>query len=376
MSVFHVETSPFVFDGPAPPEDVVGRDVEIAALTDRAMHGRFVLLYAPRRYGKTSLIHRIRSDAAESKELVVVLVDLLGVQTMDDISTRIGHAYRQLNQGGFATALRRLASRSPELAAEIGFGPAKVGVKRGEIDPPRKLEDLLRLPFETAEKADVRVLVVMDEFQAVAHVPNAEALIRATIQHQRERVSYLFSGSEQSILTTIFGDNTAPLYGQAEQFRLGRLPNEALASFVETKFSSTGREIGEALPYLLAEARGHPQRVAFLAHHLWEATEPGTAADDETWAKARATVMGRSHHEFVAIDAGLETGQRKTARLLAWEEPLYGAAAQRLSLPKGTARKAADALERRGLAWRPFNEGLELVDPLFAAWLRERNPEP
>ena len=376
MSVFHIETSPFVFDGPAPPEDVVGRDIEIAALTDRAMHGRFVLLYAPRRYGKTSLIHRIRSDAAESKELTVVLVDLLGVQTMDDIGNRIGHSYRELSTSGFGAALRKLANRSPELAAEIGIGPAKLGVKRGEVDTPRLLEDLLRLPFDTAQRTGGRVLIVMDEFQAIADVANAEAVIRSTIQHQRDHVSYLFAGSEQSMLTTIFGDNTAPLYGQAEQFRLGRLFNEALAPFVEDKFTGTGRDVGSALPYLLDEARGHPQRLAFLAHHLWEATGVDGVADEETWRAARAVAMGRSHHEFVAIDGALEAGQRKTARLLAWDEPLYGAAAGRLGLPKGTARKAAEALERRGLAWRPFTEGLELVDPLFAAWLRERNPQP
>jgi AAA+ ATPase superfamily predicted ATPase len=81
MSLPTIETSPFVFEGPAPPDDVVGREAELAALADRAMHGRFVLLYGPRRYGKTSLIHRIRRDATRSGDLSVVLIDLMGVQT-------------------------------------------------------------------------------------------------------------------------------------------------------------------------------------------------------------------------------------------------------------------------------------------------------
>jgi DNA-binding MarR family transcriptional regulator len=86
--------------------------------------------------------------------------------------------------------------------------------------------------------------------------------------------------------------------------------------------------------------------------------------------------MRRSKHEFIAVEAGLEPGQRKMARLLAWGEPPYGAAAGRLGLPKGTATKAIGALERRSLAWRPYDEDLELVDPLFAAWIRRRDPSP
>ena len=62
--MIQIETSPFVFDGPAPPGDVVGRAVEVAALTDRAMNGRFVLLYAPRRYGKTAFWFLTRAPDA------------------------------------------------------------------------------------------------------------------------------------------------------------------------------------------------------------------------------------------------------------------------------------------------------------------------
>ncbi|MDH3193631.1 MAG: ATP-binding protein [Acidimicrobiia bacterium] len=373
---FDVETSPFVFDGPAPPDDVVGRDIEIAALTDRAMHGRFVLLYAPRRYGKTSLIHRIRRDAHDSNDLAVVLVDFLGVQTIDDLSHRIGQALQSVPTGPFASSVRRLAGRIPEVSAQLGYGPASIQMKRGEQDAPHLLEELLRLPHQVAEDLDCRALVVMDEFQAVANVSNAEAIIRSTIQHQRDRLSYLFAGSEQSILNTIFADRAAPLYGQAEQFRLGRLPDIALAEFIEDKFAATDRNVGEALPHLLAASRGHPQRAAFLAHQVWQATGPGGTATVETWQTAYSEVIARSHHEFVAVESGLETGQRKTARLLAWNEPPYGAAARRLGLPKGTASKALVALERRSLAWRPYGEDLELVDPLLASWIRDRDPRP
>ena len=371
-----IETSPFVFDGPAPPDDVVGRDVEIAALTDRAMHGRFVLLFGPRRYGKTSLIHRIRSDAVQTNDLTVVLVDFLGVQTLDDVANRIGRAFQSMPEGRFTNSLRRRAARSPEISAELGLGPAKVGFTRAERPAPRIIEELLQLPYAVAGDLGARALIVMDEFQAIRVVESTEAILRSTIQHQRDRLSYLFAGSEQSILSAMFGDRAAPLYGQAEQFRLGRLSDDDLGRLIQSKFTETGRDPGTALPRLLATASGHPQRAAFLAHHLWEATAAGGTSSDDSWSAAYGEAMRRSEYEFVAVETGLEPGQRKLCRVLAWGEPPYGAAAGRLGLAKGTATSALKALERRSLVWRPYDGDLELVDPLFGAWLRDRDPRP
>src|SRR5919206_3431423 len=100
-------TSPFIFDGPLPPEEVTGRDYELATLTDRAAHGRFVLLHAPRRYGKTSLVGRLAADAEQTGHLAVVRADLEGVLTIDDIARRLNHAYRQLPSGALARAVHR-----------------------------------------------------------------------------------------------------------------------------------------------------------------------------------------------------------------------------------------------------------------------------
>ncbi len=371
-----METSPFVFDGPAPPEDVIGRDPELAALMDRAMHGRFVLLFAPRRYGKTSLIHRLRHDASGTGDLVVVLVDLLGVQTLSDISGRIGAAYRALPEGRFRAALRRLAGRSPVISAQIGYGPMSLKVEAQRPPEPATLEDLLHLPYQAAGTAGVRVLVAMDEFQAVSAVAHSTEVIRATIQHQRDRLSYLFSGSEQSLLTAIFGARAAPLFGQAEQFQLGPLPDDDLATFVEDKFRATDRLMGSALPSLLGLAAGHPQRSAYLAHHVWEHTPPGASAGDDEWEAGLARALRQSDAEFQATEAGLEPGQRKTARLLAWGEPPFGSAARRLGLAKGTAQGALRALQRAGMMWRRNGRQPILTDPLFAEWIRHRHTRP
>lgn len=351
----------------------MGRDQELAGLWDRAMHGRFVVLYAPRRYGKTSLIHKLRHDAARGDDLAVVLVDLYGTQTLADVAGRIGRAYRLIPEAGFRSALHKLARRLPLAAAQIGIGPVSARVEkpvRGDERP--LLDDLLHLPWQAAETTGYRVLVVLDEFQALARIADAAATLRASIQHQRERVSYLFAGSEQSLLDSLFAERAAPLYGQAERLRLGPVPSPALAELIENKFTATGREVGEALPALLALGEGHPQRTLLVAHHLWEVTAPKETADLEAFAEALDAALSHCRPEFDAIGSHLEQGAAKTARLLAWGESPLGAAAGRIGLSKGTARGGLASLTRSSL----IDEGRKIIDPLWAEHLRRLNPFP
>ena len=52
---------------------------------------------------------------------------------------------------------------------------------------------------------------------------------------------------------------------------------------------------------------------------------------------------------------------------------IYGRAAALLDLPPATARDASESLKGRGMLHRR-GEKLEIVDPLFADWLRRRFP--
>lgn len=246
---------------------------------------------------------------------------------------------------------------------------------RSSAEATPVLERLLALPHETATKLGTRVLVVLDEFQAIASVANADSVLRSQIQHQRDHVSYLFSGSEQSLLRAVFADRARPLYGQAEQLALGPLPPDIAADLVADRFSATGRDPGAALGELIRTAAGHPQRLAFLADALWHGTPEGSPADIATWNEALDRALRRSDAEFVAVESGLPTTQRKMALVLALGEPPTGAVADRMGLSKGAARGALDALVGKGHAHE--REGsVRLIDPLYAAWLRRRFGPP
>ena len=76
------DVNPFVYSRPISPEEIVDRDDETQQLLKNAVGGHYVRLYAPRKYGKTSLLTRALRDGERSEGLIGVLVDLYRVASL------------------------------------------------------------------------------------------------------------------------------------------------------------------------------------------------------------------------------------------------------------------------------------------------------
>src|SRR5918998_2188385 len=94
-----LEVNPFVYSRPLAPEDVIDREPEIVRLLQLAAGGHYVRLYAPRRFGKTSLLRKALRDAERREGMIPVLVDLYGVLSVADVTIRIERAYARLRGG-------------------------------------------------------------------------------------------------------------------------------------------------------------------------------------------------------------------------------------------------------------------------------------
>ena len=139
------DVNPFVYSRPISPEEIVDRDEETQHLLKNAVGGHYVRLYAPRKYGKTSLLRRALADGEKQEGLVPVLVDLYGVVSLADVAVRFERAYAKELRGAirgrveeFTTTEVPAEERPPLIGAylqQFGTLPTVASTFRALPDP-------------------------------------------------------------------------------------------------------------------------------------------------------------------------------------------------------------------------------------------------
>jgi hypothetical protein len=360
--------NPFVFSRPVDASDMIDRDGESEQLLALAEGGHAVRLSAPRRYGKTSLLRRLGSEA-EKAGMHYVEVDFYGVLSQLDVAVRLEDAYSNLRSTGRNAAIAAIRALRP--AVSVGGGPVRVESRpRADEGTSRLLMKLLDLPLQLFERTGTRTLVAFDEFQALLSVdPGIDGLFRSRIQRHGDAASYVFAGSHPGLMDHLFGARERPFFGQARSLRLDPLPDAPIVEHVGRRFEETGRDVSRALEPMLDLAAGHPQRAMLLAHHLWEQTPAGGSANPEHWQAAMAAVMAEQDDALRATWDSLEAKEQAVFLALAvGDASLFAARTlDRFNLSKSGAHHARDSLAHSGHiqqldgVWWP-------VDPLLAYW--------
>jgi uncharacterized protein len=364
------DVNPFVYSRPIGPDDIIDRDDETRQLLTSAVGGHYVRLYAPRQFGKTSLLRRVLRDGERDEGLIPMLVDLYGVLSIADVAIRFERAYARQLKG-------KTRARVEEFLQSTGLGLSlgALGISAKlqldpRTDPLPALHALLDLPLRLEESGGFRALIVLDEFQDITKVKQMDALLRSHIQYQGDVASFVFSGSEPGLMRELFEDRERPLYGQAVPMRLDRLAGADIAAHVAERFRRTGRSVGDALNPLIAAAQGHPQRAMLLAYRLWDGIDAGGTAGLGDWSRAHAAALAEVQPEFDAHWRRLSTTAQKALRAVVGGggSPFRTRVLAQLDLPKSTARAALKSLaasatvEQRG-------DDYVIVDPLFAEWI-------
>jgi hypothetical protein len=294
-----------------------------------------------------------------------VLVDLSDVLSTGDVAARLEQAFR-----GLPGSIRRLVSKELGSIGVAGFSVARR--TSPAADPIATIHALLELPAQIADRYGHRLLVVLDEFQALVGLEGMDGVFRSHIQHHNH-VSYLFAGSEPSLLRALFEDRARPPYGQAERLRLGRLNADATHDFISRHFQETGKDAGEIVSELVYVAEGHPQRLMLITHLLWDRVDaPGFA----TWVDLRSAydaAMRSVDPELRYLWESLSANERRVLAALASD---YSPYQQEARLMMGLANRSSAARAVSGLEGKTIvervddSEKLRIVDPLLARWVR------
>ncbi len=377
----HKERNPFTFGDLALDDAFTDREDELRELVSDMLNGQNVLVYAPRRYGKSSLVLRASQEALRARALVGYC-DLMRTPTKE----RLAAALAKTIYADIASLVDQVFERAVDLFRSLRITPTmeidpsdgslrfsfEAGRRKADIDDT--IERLLELLGELAAQRKRRVVMIFDEFQEVLALdPRFPNLMRAVFQAQPE-VSHVYLGSKRHLLERIFSDRNEPFWRSAKQLEIGTIAPEKFATFIGARFSETGKRIArDAVERLLQASGGHPYGTQELAYFVWELTpERGEATVADVDA-ALTNVLRSEHNHFTQLWDDAPHQQRLLMLAIA-AEPTSSVYArtyhERHELPSNpTLQTALGALRKKEIVGRNRQGEYCIIEPFFADWL-------
>ena len=251
------------------------RKEECARIVNTLSGGNNMVLYAPRRFGKTSLVFKA-IEQLEKAGFICIYFDFMPVYSPESFVRLYTKALsvKQSNLNKFAQLFSSIikAIRPVLTFGQDGQPELSIDFANMEVNEP-VISQLLDIT-EMMAGENKRVIVFFDEFQEVDKLKNInfEALLRSKVQ-QQQKTNYLFFGSKTHLLKEMFNDKKKAFYNSASQMSIGPLPQRETIEFLRTKFSESNIYLDEeTAKYLISTAADIPHYIQFLASEIWQNT--------------------------------------------------------------------------------------------------------
>jgi hypothetical protein len=380
--------NPFKFGALALDEAFTDRDEELEDLKAAMGNGQDVLVYAPRRYGKSSLVLAAAQQAVTAG-ILVGYCDLLRITTKERFAAALAKTIHRDIDSATGQALERAAAlfRNLRIRPTMELDPDDASLSfsfratRRKADIDDTIEALLELLGRLAEERKRHVVMIFDEFQEIVdldpHYPN---LLRAVFQAQPE-VAHVYLGSRRHTLDRIFNDESEPFWRSAKKLELGMIAPAKFARFIRDRFRATDKGIDDdAVSRLLETTGGHPYATQELAYEVWQGVPEGFAAHTTDVEAALDKVLRSEHNHLERLWEDAAPVQRQLLLALANEPTATPYSADyRVAhdLPSAsTLQSARAALEREETVGKAVDGVVSIAEPFFAEWLKREQRHP
>ena len=373
-------TNPFRYGDLALDDAFTDREDEVQELKSDMLNGQNVVIFAPRRYGKSSLLWRVSHELIRDGEVLVAQVDLMKTPTKEKLAEKLASSIYD----DVASTLFKVREKATEVFKGLRVAPVmtlntdgslsfsfRAGHHPHEIDAT--IERLLELPAQLGAERRRRVALVFDEFQEIVKIDrDLLPLMRVVFQEQPE-VSHVYLGSKRHMMEEIFNDDNEPFWRSARQVEMGAIPAQPFAKYIRERFRRTSRTVDrDVVDRLLKMTRCHPYGTQELAYTLWEVTEAGGTVSHEQLDEALARVLRAETAHFQRVWEEASRAQRQTLDALAREPaqpPLSAAYRRTHGLPgSSTVQRTIEALVEDELLERD-GDGYRIAEPFLAEWI-------
>jgi len=354
--------NPFKFGAIVSDSFFTNRREEYEKLSKIVASSNHIIMIAPRRFGKTSLVYKVVSNTNRP----FLWLDLQLITNTGDFATQL---LKQLFKKYPFEKLKFMISNF-RIIPTLSIHPVSNNVEvsfEPRVDSFVHLEDVLNL-IEKLGDEKTRPIVVFDEFQELISLDKSlDKKLRSVIQFHKN-VNYLFLGSAESLMKQIFENKKSPFYHFGQLFTLNKIPYSDFYNFLLTRFAVITERASEIVEKILAFTNCHPYYTQQFAFHIWLALERENYYEN-LFNQTIESVLLLHNNDFERLWNSFNNTDKKVLIELAFEKEELSSTA--VSYKNGSASStifsALKRLTEKGILIK--TEKYEIDDPFFRNWI-------
>lgn len=370
----------FYYDTLLEAENICNLERERAQLSKGIAQGKKLVVFGPRNFGKTSLVKNviIPKFKQKKKKSFVLFADLMEVKSLEAIHQRIRLSFEKAFANSFPAknllewAKRLLRSLRPEFSLDPLTTQPVLTISAETTREPLTFLKIFSVIGEEISPA-VETLIVLDEFQDIAHIPEAQGLMRQALQ-EFKNIPIILMGSKRHLLSRIFSLPNAPLASFGEDIEFGPIPYEDYHRYIQERFRERKLVIGFEDAKILQETLFRiPEAINIVCHFLYSNLFHKTVGTNQIfWAMDQVVESRRSRYEelvslFTENEEAILVALAKSEAVI---HPTGKEFLKKVGVSQRSVKMILDHFLDKSLVDRG-KEGYRVNDPLLYYFLRK-----
>lgn len=372
---------PFVF-GKIVSEDTFCNRVEEKKLIKEYIDSAYSFwLFAPRRFGKSSLIKQVFKEIESDTK--TIYLDLYNIKTTDEFARKYSKLIAQelFNwKDDLKELSKNIQSYFKKLYPSINInenGNPSLVLAKNSITEQEDIETILNLPEKIAQERNIKICIAFDEFQEVDRIDKFIINWMRSAFQNHQNVSYVFLGSKQTLMENIFSSINSPFYEFAIKMDIKPIKREELFNFIEQKFKENKLTIyPETINDILDKSGCHPHFTQYFAsvvyNEILNEEDQKVENFSEKWMEK---IIDGQSLIFQNIFDQLTNSQRNILTALCYisKDIFTNEAKEKYYLPVSSSlSRSLDSLQKKDLIYKVGKE-YKISNPVLKYWLIQLN---
>lgn len=372
--------NPFPIYGYFGPSYFCNRQREKENIISALRNGRNITLYAPRRIGKTGLIHHVFHHL--DKKWNCVYLDVQEAFSFKDFTNALLAAVLNSvskNNSVLKKFQEWILTLRPVMSANPHSGSLQL-----EIDFASDAQQ------RTTVKEALRLLdsfgpgvIALDEFQQInawdTDSISIEGWLRSEVQHLKN-IRFIFSGSQFHLLSEMFNSAKRPFYASTQAFALGKITASDYITFIQQHFKDNRLKIGiEEISQILSWADGNTYNIQLLCNRVFSKTKRET--NREVIDESILEIYAENKLSYLALSTSMSRYQWRVLTAIAQQGKVYQITSKDFitTYDLGSSASVLRALEfltSRELVYQYLDDAgkpfYEIYDIILMRWLQKK----